>query len=108
LIAIFLGLPVGGGIAEVALRTIKGNRTRNTVNFATGATAIGVLLSGVMYYVYDYNNSRADWIELFGEQYVNEFFPTLTTWVTESITNNLGFVIFLGIVTFAVYSRFRM
>ena len=83
LLAIFLGLPIGGGIAQVAIKQIKGNRTRNTVNFATGASVIGGFLGGAAFYVYDYNNflnGIREEYESFGQRVTDEFFNS-TVWI---------------------------
>ena len=115
LLAIFLGLPIGGGIAQVAIKQIKGNRTRNTVNFATVASVIGGFLGGAAFYVYDYNNflnGIREEYESFGQRVTDEFltqqFGSMSDWVINSVTNDFGLILFVGIVAFAVYSRFRM
>ena len=115
LLAIFLGLPVGGGIAQLAIKQIKGNRTRNTVYFATAATVIGGFLGGVAYYVYKYNDVRSNLRELYEQsgfritdELLTQELGSMSDWVINNVTNNIGLILFVGIVAFAVYSRFRM
>ena len=115
LLAIFLGLPIGGGIAQVAIKQIKGNRTRNTVNFATVASVIGGFLGGVAYYAYKYNDIRNEMREILesggirvDDALLDQYVEPMSDWVINNVTNDFGLILFVGIVAFAVYSRFRM
>ena len=79
LIIIILAAPVGGVIAEVALRAVQRRRGRNTPMIAAAATAIGAL------------------------------FPILWILITVGVLlPRIDVLVFAGIAAAAVYGRFRM
>jgi hypothetical protein len=49
LFMLILGLPIGGGIAEAALRAIQRRRGRQSAQIAAAAPAIGGLLGALIY-----------------------------------------------------------
>lgn len=63
-IAIIVGLPLGAGISEVALRLTKRRRSRNSHIIATAGVIIGGIAGVLIPAVIAYNNSSAQYDEL--------------------------------------------
>jgi len=79
LLVIILGAPVGGLIAEVALRAVQRRRGRYMKQVSTAATAIGAL------------------------------FPVIWTFLQAGVfVPRLDVILFAGIAAFAVYGRMAM
>lgn len=108
LFMIILGLPIGGGIAEVALRAIQRRRGRQSAPIAVAATVVGGLV-GAMIYVYSaisnaYNQIAA---QVPGQSLGDVPAPSLDA-VFTILFRDFGLLIFIGLIAFAVYGRFRM
>jgi hypothetical protein len=108
LFMIILGLPIGGGIAEVALRAIQRRRGRQSAPIAAAATVAGGLL-GAMIYIYSlignaYNQIAAP---VPGQASGDVPAPSLDA-VFAILFSDFGLLIFLGLIAFAVYGRFKM
>lgn len=89
LFLIFIAIPLGGGIAELALRVTKRRRGRQTANIAISAVIIGGLIGAVIQLVM-----------LFGQ------FPPLN-FAVQYIISDFRVPILIGIMAFFVYGRFR-
>jgi hypothetical protein len=89
LFTIILGLPVGGGIAEVALRAIQRRRGRQSAIIAAAATVLGGLAGALILMFINFPNAP-----------LNAIF-------TRAISN-ISLLIFVGLIAFAVYGRFKM
>jgi hypothetical protein len=89
LFMIILGLPVGGGIAEVALRAIQRRRGRQSAIIAAVSTVLGGLLGAVILLFINFPNAP-----------LNAVFTR--------VISNFSLLIFVGLIAFAVYGRFKM
>jgi hypothetical protein len=107
LFAIILGLPLGGGIAEVALRLTGRRRGRYSGEIGAGATLILGIAAGLGSAYYNYLTLYNQFVEAYGERYVAQNYPPfgLTDLLSPS---NIGLLIFVGLAAFAVYGRYRM
>ena len=104
--AIIIAFPVGGAIAEVALRTTGKRRGRNSAQVVAIATGLGILAGGVIRSILRYNDARQQLEATFGAA-VNSAIPSMLDFVTDDIFGSWGFLLFLFIAAYAVYIRFR-
>ncbi|MBI1259663.1 MAG: hypothetical protein GC204_19525, partial [Chloroflexi bacterium] len=104
LFSLILALPAGGGIGELALRITSRRRGRQSANIATAGAVIGGLAGGFirtfLYYQSLITRVGAARAEQLGASLLN---LTLTATV-----NDIGLLIFVGLVAVAVYGRFKM
>lgn len=108
LFMLILGLPIGGGIAEVALRAIKRHRGRYSAQIATAAAVVGGLVGSALYmYVTIINRFNEMAAQFPAVSRENVPMPSLDT-VFTLVINNFSLLIFIGIIAFAVYGRFKM
>ncbi len=90
LLGIFAGIIVGGGITELALKTIQRRRSRYADRIGAAAVVIGGLIGGILQNVVRFQG-RAPF------DLVIQF--TLNDW---------GLLAFVGVTAFIVYTRFSM
>lgn len=107
LFALILGLPIGGGIAEVALRAIQRRRGRQFPIIAGVATAVGGIVGAFLYTYITLNNAYNQVAGQVPAEALGEFAPTFDT-VFSFVISDIGMLIFVGMITFAVYGRFKM
>jgi hypothetical protein len=108
LFVIILGLPIGGGIAELALRATKRRRGRQSAIIAGAATAIGGLLGGMIAAYISINNAYSQIAARLPAQARGDFpAPGLDT-VFSAMVSDISLLIFIGLIVFAVYARFKM
>ena len=100
LILIIAAIPVGGAIAEVALRATQRRRGRYSAQIGAASTVVGGFIGGLVHTMTAYApvsfapGGRA---------------ATLTLNLAFSLTiQDIGLLLFIGIVAFFVYSRFKM
>ncbi len=93
LFVLILALPVGGAIGEVGLRASKRKRGRQSGIWAVLGTVGGGLV-GAMIALYIHFGARMARIPING--------------VFSLLFSNIGVLLFIGIVAFAVYSRFKV
>lgn len=109
-LSIILGLPVAGAISEAGIRVLKGKRTRNSGIFATAGAVLGGFLGGGIYWFMEYNSVYDRLLVQAGgvERIVDEIMGSQINWMFEQIFNDMGLLIFVGIIAFTVYSRLRV
>jgi hypothetical protein len=107
LFAIILGLPVGGGIAEIALRLTGRRRGRYSGEVGAAATIIVGLVAGMGIVYYNYVSLYNQIVEEVGERTASQLMEPFSLNVLLS-PSNIGLLIFVGLVAFAVYGRYRM
>lgn len=108
LFMLILGLPVGGGIAEAALRAVQRRRGRQSPVIAGVATALGGLLgAGIALYLTISNAYSQIAAQLPAEARAEIPAPSLDQIFT-AVASDFRLLIFLGILVFAVYGRFKM
>lgn len=90
LFLIFVAIPAGGGIAELALRLTKRRRGRQSAVIAAASVVVGGLVGSLAYLV-----------TLFGE------IPPVEI-MFQYLTRNYGPLVLIGIIAFFAYSRFKM
>ncbi|MCB9452171.1 MAG: hypothetical protein H6672_12080 [Anaerolineaceae bacterium] len=100
ILMIFIGLPVGGMIGEVALRAIQRRRGRQSGNIGAVAAVIGGFLGG---FIQNYSLYSG---------YINQGGPGNQSVPLDFVFNvtiqDLSLLVFVGVVAFAVYGRFKM
>lgn len=96
LFAILLGLPAGGGIAELALRVTSRRRGRQSANIAVAGTLVGGILGGIV-----------QTLLVFGGRLAEAGIPVFD-FLLRRVTTDLGLLVFIGICAVAVYGRFKM
>lgn len=102
ILMIFVGLPVGGAIGEAALRAIRRRRGRQSAYVGAGAATIGGFLGGLIR-----NYSVLS-------EYVNQVTggrgaQTAPLDLAFNLTiQDISLLVFIGVVAFAVYGRFKM
>ena len=110
LFMLILGLPIGGGIAEVALRVIQRRRGRQSANIAAVATVIGGLVGAVIATYLSLINMYNQLLAQAGQrasEVAGAFTPSLDLVFTRVISD-ISLLLFVGLVAFAVYGRFKM
>jgi hypothetical protein len=106
LFAIILGLPAGGAVSEAALRATERRRGRRSGEIGAAAVVIGGL-AGALIQTYVYFSSM---IAEAARQAPNRSdLPTLSLdFLFSRVLNEWGVLIFIGLIAFAVYGRFKM
>jgi len=94
LFAILLGLPIGGGIAELALRVTSRRRGRQSANIATA----GAVLGGVVLTLLQLGGA----LGRLGDA------GLIVDLLFRRIVSDIGLLVFIGICAVAVYGRFKM
>lgn len=106
-IALILGFPIGGAISEVALRATKRRRGRYSPIIGVLAAVVGGMLgSGISFYI-AYTNIVQQMAEEAGVP--TKAIPSLSfTEVLTASFNDLGTLLLIGLIAFAVYSRYKL
>ncbi len=104
LFLILLALPAGGLVGEAALRATQRRRGRQSANIAIAGVIVGGLVGGAVQ-TFSAINSAIDRLGLPPDAPRPEVPLDL---VLRSLITDLGLLIFIGIVAFTVYGRFRM
>lgn len=129
-IAIIVGLPVGAGISELALRATQRRRSRYSHYVGAAGAVIGGLAGVLLPAFINYNNMIAQYNELISqlsprelEAFMREmgaavgsssvinggsFLPPLPEFLWQSLTLDIGALLMIGIIAFAIYGRYRM
>jgi MFS family permease len=103
---IIAGLPIGGAIGEAALRVIQRRRGRYSGEIAAAGVVVGGLVGGMIH-------TYTQWQSYIGQaagrlpQGAASIAITPEILLQETITN-IALLVFIGIVAFAVYGRFKM
>jgi hypothetical protein len=108
---LFLGLPIGGVIGEAALRATKRRRGRYSHWIAAAGAVIGGFAGGILQMVIWYNNTIAETVEQARRAGMTEelgMFDSVIDYVMSSVTSNWSLLLFIAIIAFAVYSRYKM
>ncbi len=108
-IAIIAGLPLGGAISEVALRATGRRRSRYSHTIAGAAAVIGGLAGAGLTVIIRYNSAVAEALRQMGGAAGNINIPPISLDVIVSgIFSDIGTLILIGLIAFAVYGRYRM
>lgn len=107
---LFLGLPIGGAIGEAALRATKRRRGRYSQWVATAGAVIGGFAGGILQMVTEYQNNIAQVERLAREAGVENPAASFSVidYIMAVLPYNWSLLLFIGIVAFAVYSRYKM
>jgi hypothetical protein len=108
-LALVLGLPVGGAISEVALRVTERRRGRHSGEIMAAASVAGMVLGAAIRGFVRYDQIYGEYVRIMeaaGQRLPAEI-PTLSTYIVQDVTS-IGMLLFIGMVAFAIYSRFRM
>ncbi|HEX2618703.1 MAG TPA: hypothetical protein VHL11_01115 [Phototrophicaceae bacterium] len=109
---IVLGLPIGGVIGEAALRATKRRRGRTSHWFATAGAIIGGFAGGFIQAVTWYNDHLGETVEAMRrsglDQDIARGYNSALDYALNSFTTNWSLIVFIAIVAFAVYSRYKM
>ncbi len=103
LFSLILAIPVGGGIGELALRVTSRRRGRQSANIAAAGAVIGGLAGGFIRTFLYYQSliaSRGARAEQLGTSLINLVFT--------ATINDIGLLVFVGLVAVVVYGRFKM
>jgi hypothetical protein len=103
LFVIIIGFPFGGFVAEMAMRLTKRKRARNSAVIAAGGAVVGGF-AGAFIHQYITVSNLIEQITRTGRQVNVSAFEL----AAQSLFNDFGLLIFIGIVAFAVYGRYRM
>lgn len=107
LFLLIIGLPVGGAIGEAALRVIQRRRGRQSANVAVAATVIGGFVGAFVATYLSYSNLYNQYAAQIPA--ARDSLPPLSLDTVFTMTiNDFGTLIFIGIIAFAVYGRFKM
>jgi len=96
LFTLILALPIGGMIAEGALRFTSRRRGRQSANIAVGGAVAGGLMGGVVQILLVYGGA------------VSRARVPVINFLLQSVTSDLSLLLFVGLAAAAVYGRFRM
>jgi len=100
LILLIVGVPVGGFIAELALRATQRRRGRYSGEVGAASAVIGGFIGGLAH-TYSIYSPLMD-IQIEGV-------PRITLeFMVRSTFQDIGLLVFIGVVAFFVYSRFKM
>ncbi len=104
-LVIIAAFPVGGAVSEVALRLTQRRRGRYSGQIAAAGVVIGGLIGGVIRVYLSYGSAAAE----LSRRVPGRDIPALPldTALTTALSD-IGLLIFIGIVAFTVYGRFRM
>lgn len=100
---LLFGFPIGAGVAEVALRLTQRRRTRYAERLAAGACVLGGLIGGLLPSLSAYNA----FVNQLPPQ-VRAQAPSLIDFAFRALLSDWGLLLFIAIVAFGVYSRYRV
>lgn len=105
LIILIVAFPVGGFISEIALRLIKRRRGRRTGEVGAAGVVIGGLIGAVLQVYLSYN---AMFSQYAGQLPEGTIPPLSLDMIVTGVVSDVWMLLFVGIIAFAVYGRFRM
>ncbi len=105
ILTIIAAIPIGGAIGEAALRATGRRRGRYSAQIAGAAALLGGLLGGVIHAYSAIQQALNVAITQLGQQAVP---PVPIEMVVNAVVQDIGLLVFVGMVTFFVYSRFKM
>ncbi len=111
---LFLGFPIGGAIGEAALRVTKRRRSRNSHWLGAGGAVVGGLIGAIIQSILYYNQVFAPLLaqlpEAGRQAALNElgFYASALEFALNTVPTDLSVLLFVGIVAFAVYGRYKM
>lgn len=108
LFVIILGIPIGGGISELALRATQRKRSRYSGQIGAAAAVIGGLTGATFYAWGRLNEAYALVVERFGERAAEVAGTPSLDQAFTLVINQLPLLLFIGMIAFAVYGRYRM
>ncbi len=109
ILAIIIAFPVGGGIAEAALRATQRRRGRHNGRVGAAALAVGAFAGAALRLIFLYNQRYGELPENIAAQMrAMGRLPDLTNFVLQNTFADLSLMIFVGLAAFAVYSRYRV
>jgi hypothetical protein len=111
IIMLLFGLPIGGAVGEAALRLTGRRRTRYAQWISTAGCFIGGLTGGAIQLAVQYNNFVAEAVRRSGleaSELPSEMFPGVVNYVMTHLPGNISLWLFVAIVAFGVYGRYRM
>jgi len=98
LFAFIIGIPVGGFISEIALRLSKRRRGRRSGEIGAAGVVLGGLAGGMIQAAAQYGGSLPEGAA-----------PALSLdTLLPFVLNDISLLIFIGVIAFVVYGRFRM
>jgi hypothetical protein len=103
LFAIILGLPIGGGIAELGLRITSRRRGRQSANIAAAGALIGGLAGGFIRTFLYYQGLIAS-----AGPRAGQLSASLLNLAFKATINDISLLLFVALVAVAVYGRFKM
>ncbi|MEO8393579.1 MAG: B-box zinc finger protein [Chloroflexota bacterium] len=103
LFTLILAIPIGGGIGELALRITSRRRGRQSANIAAAGAVIGGLAGGFIR-TFLYYQSLVARVGARAEQLGGSLLNLALT----ATVNDIGLLVFVGLVAVVVYGRFKM
>lgn len=113
LIFLFLlfGLPIGATIGQAALRATQRRKTRNSHWVGAGAAILGGFIGGIIHIVVQYDGLIREIANNAGVSFeeVQAVYPiSLFDFVMNALRSDWGLLVFVAIVAFGVYGRYKM
>jgi hypothetical protein len=105
LLIIILGIPIGGAIGEAALRLTQRRRGRYSAQIGAAGAVIGGIGGGVIRVYLAYGSAMSE----YARQLPGRSLPPLAlTDALTAVVTDISLLIFIGIVAFVVFGRFKM
>lgn len=105
LLIIIIGVPVGGAISEAALRMTQRRRGRYSGHIAAAGVVVGGVIGGMVQVYLSYSSQLAEIARRFPGR---ELPPLPLDAVLTATVSDISLLVFIGIVAFIVYGRFKM
>jgi MFS family permease len=113
-LALILGVPAGGIVSEAALRAVKRRRSRYSGEIGAVAVVFGGILGAIGQVYFTWNSRLNEVLSGLSPEQIEAVrasgqLPTLSLdFVLRMAFSDIGLLLFVGIVAFVVYSRFKM
>jgi len=113
-LALILGFPAGGIVSEAALRATKRRRARYSGEIGAAAVVVGGILGAIGQVYFYWNSLVSEALAGLSPEQIQAAtargeMPTLTLdFLFRMAFSDIGLILFVGIVAFVVYSRFKM
>lgn len=108
---LLFGLPIGATIGQAALRATQRRKTRNAHWVGAGAAIIGGFIGGIIQILVEYNGWVSDIASGMGvsmEQAQAQLGGPNFDYVMNYLRTDWGLLVFVAIVAFGVYGRYKM
>lgn len=108
---LLFGLPIGATIGQAALRATQRRKTRNAHWVGAGAAIIGGFIGGIIQILVEYDGWIRDIANNAGVSFeeVQAVYPiSLFDFVMNDLRSDWGLLVFVAIVAFGVYGRYKM